>query len=37
MSELNELQLQRRHKLDQIKAMGIDPYPADLWDVNAHS
>ncbi len=37
MSELNELQLQRRHKLDQIKAMGINPYPADLWDVNAHS
>lgn len=37
MSELNELQLQRRHKLEQIKAMGIDPYPAEMWDVNATS
>lgn len=37
MSELNELQLQRRHKLEQIKAMGIDPYPAALWDINTHS
>ncbi len=35
MSELNELQLQRRHKLEEIKAMGINPYPAELWDVNA--
>lgn len=37
MSELNELQLQRRHKLAEIKAMGIDPYPADMWEINASS
>lgn len=37
MSELNELQLQRRHKLEQIKELGIEPYPAELWDVNAYS
>lgn len=34
MSELNELQLQRRGKLERIKALGIDPYPADMWDIN---
>lgn len=37
MSELNELQLQRRQKLEEIKAMGIDAYPADMWEVNAFS
>lgn len=37
MSELNELQLQRRHKLEQIKALGIEAYPAELWEINAHS
>lgn len=37
MSELNELQLQRRHKLEEIKAMGIEPYPAPMWEVNAVS
>jgi lysyl-tRNA synthetase class 2 len=37
MSELNELQLQRRHKLEEIKAMGINPYPPEMWDVNANS
>jgi lysyl-tRNA synthetase class 2 len=37
MSELNELQLQRRDKLEQIKEMGINPYPAELWDVNSNS
>lgn len=35
MPELNEQQLQRRQKLEQLKAMGIDPYPADLWEINA--
>jgi lysyl-tRNA synthetase class 2 len=34
MSELNELQLQRRGKLERIKALGIDPYPAEMWDIN---
>ena len=37
MSELNELQLQRRHKLEQIKALGIDPYPADLFEINTQT
>lgn len=37
MSELNELQIQRRQKLEQIRAMGIDPYPAEHWDINAGS
>jgi lysyl-tRNA synthetase, class II len=37
MSELNELQIQRRHKLEEIKAMGINPYPPEMWDVNANS
>jgi lysyl-tRNA synthetase class 2 len=37
MSELNELQLQRRHKLEQIKALGIDPYPAELFDINTNT
>ncbi|MCC6817680.1 MAG: lysine--tRNA ligase [Bacteroidia bacterium] len=34
MSELNELQLQRRSKLERIKSLGIEPYPAEMWDVN---
>jgi lysyl-tRNA synthetase, class II len=37
MSELNELQIQRREKLNQLYEMGINPYPADLWEVNAYS
>lgn len=37
MPELNELQLQRRQKLEQIRLMGIEPYPAELWDINTHS
>jgi lysyl-tRNA synthetase class 2 len=37
MSELNEYQLQRRQKLDQLRAMGIDPYPADMWETNTNS
>jgi hypothetical protein len=37
MSELNELQLQRRQKLDQLFQLGINPYPAELWDINAYS
>jgi len=37
MSELNDLQLQRRHKLEKIRNLGIDPYPAEMWDVNAYS
>lgn len=37
MSELNELQLQRRNKLERIKALGIEPYPADMWQINVTS
>ncbi len=37
MSELNDLQLQRRQKLEKIRNLGIDPYPAEMWEVNAYS
>jgi lysyl-tRNA synthetase class 2 len=37
MSELNELQIQRRQKLDQLFQLGINPYPAEMWDINAYS
>lgn len=29
--ELNEQQLQRRHALDKLRSLGIDPYPADVY------
>lgn len=34
MSELTELERQRRDSLEEIKKLGIDPYPADLFPVN---
>jgi lysyl-tRNA synthetase class 2 len=34
-SELNEQELVRRAKLTEIKKMGIDPYPAPSFEVNA--
>ncbi len=34
---LSELELVRREKLAKIRAMGINPYPADLFPVNAYS
>ena len=35
MSEqLTELELQRRQSLDELRALGIDPYPAELFPVN---
>ncbi len=37
MSELNEYQLLRRQKLEQLRAIGIDPYPPDLFEVNANA
>ncbi len=37
MSELNELQLIRREKLNEIKALGIEAYPAEMWNVNTTS
>jgi lysyl-tRNA synthetase class 2 len=32
---LNEQQLLRRQSLEQLRAIGIDPYPAALFPVNA--
>lgn len=37
MSELNELQIIRREKLNEIKALGIEAYPAEMWNVNTTS
>ena len=34
-TELNEQELVRRAKLEDIKKLGIDPYPAPLFEVNA--
>jgi lysyl-tRNA synthetase class 2 len=33
--ELNELQLQRRASLEELRNLGIDPYPAEVFEVNA--
>lgn len=35
--ELNELQLQRRASLYELRKLGVDPYPAELFDVNANA
>lgn len=35
--ELNELQIQRREKLSKLREMGIEPYPADLYETNTTS
>lgn len=35
--ELNEQELIRRQKIDELQAHGIDPYPAELWHVNCSS
>ncbi len=32
--ELNELEIQRRDSLEKIKALGIEPYPQELYEVN---
>ena len=34
---LNELQIQRREALKELRALGIDPYPADLYPKNTTS
>ena len=36
-TELNEQEIIRRAKLEEIKKMGIDPYPAPLFEINATS
>ena len=33
--EFSEQELQRRNSLQQIRALGIEPYPAPLYPVNA--
>jgi lysyl-tRNA synthetase class 2 len=35
--QLSEQELVRREKLDKLRALGINPYPADLYPVNATS
>ncbi len=35
--ELTELEIQRRESLEKIKALGIDPYPQALYEVNVSS
>lgn len=35
--ELNEQELIRRQKLDELRKSGIDPYPAERWVVNTNS
>lgn len=35
--ELNELQIQRREKLSKLRDLGIEPYPADLFETNTSS
>ncbi|MFV0537833.1 MAG: OB-fold nucleic acid binding domain-containing protein, partial [Dysgonomonas sp.] len=35
--ELSEQEIIRRQSLDELRALGVDPYPAALYDVNAYS
>ncbi len=35
--ELSEQEIIRRHKLDEIRKLGVEPYPAELYEVNANS
>ena len=35
--QLSELEIVRREKLSQLRALGINPYPADLFPVNIYS
>ncbi|MFM9050724.1 MAG: lysine--tRNA ligase [Bacteroidota bacterium] len=35
--ELNEQEIIRRQKLDELRKHGVDPYPADGWEVNTSS
>lgn len=36
-AQLSEQEILRRQKLDELKELGINPYPADLWEVNVTS
>ena len=35
--ELNEQELIRRQKIEELTGQGINPYPAELWEVNCTS
>ncbi|TNE80383.1 MAG: lysine--tRNA ligase [Bacteroidetes bacterium] len=35
--ELSEQEIQRREKLEKLRALGIDPYPAEAFDVNVNA
>lgn len=35
--ELSEQEIQRRNSLDELRQLGIDPYPAAEYKVTAHS
>jgi len=37
MQELNEQELIRRNALDELRSLGIEPYPADLYEINVNS
>ncbi|HEX5001830.1 MAG TPA: lysine--tRNA ligase [Bacteroidia bacterium] len=37
MTAFSELEALRRKALDELMALGIDPYPAELFEVNTHS
>ena len=37
ISELSEQEVIRRQSLEELRALGIEPYPAALYDVNAYS
>ncbi len=35
--ELSEQEIIRRQSLDELRQLGVEPYPAALYDVNAYS
>ncbi|MFN7013426.1 MAG: OB-fold nucleic acid binding domain-containing protein, partial [Bacteroidia bacterium] len=35
MEQLTEQEIFRRNSLEELKKLGIDPYPADLFEINA--
>lgn len=37
ISELSEQEVIRRQSLEELRALGVEPYPAALYDVNAYS
>lgn len=37
MSTLSEQEIQRRESLNELRRLGIDPYPAEAYDINANA